>query len=122
IGPRLVRYLFRLVDSLPFFYFVGLTATLFTKQSVRIGDIAAGTLLVYDEAEAGSFDDAPSARGIERLGLEHAELVRDLLARWPELRSDTRTTLARRLLEREGPVPDDLGDNEVRARLDQLLK
>src|SRR5690606_39815337 len=109
IGPRLVRYLFRLVDSLPFFYFVGLTATLFTKQSVRIGDIAAGTLLVYDDAGAGTFDDAPSSRGIERLGLERAELVRDLLARWPELREDARALLARRLLEREGPVPEDLG-------------
>src|SRR5690606_23612672 len=81
----LVRNLFRPFDSLPFCYLVGLAATLLTKRYVRIGDIAAGTLLVYDDAEAGTFDDAPSSRGIERLGLERAELVRDLLARWPEL-------------------------------------
>jgi len=121
IGPLLVRNLFRLVDSLPFFYLVGLAATLLTKQCVRIGDIAAGTLLVYDDAEAGTFDDAPSSRGIERLGLERAELVRDLLTRWPELREDARALLARRLLEREEAVPKDIGDDELRARLERLL-
>lgn len=122
IGPLLVRNLFRLVDSLPFFYFVGLAATMLTKQSVRIGDIAAGTLLVYDEAEAGAFDDAPSSRGIARLGLERAELVRDLIARWPELRPDARSALARRLLERQEPVPEDLDDAALRERLVQLLR
>lgn len=121
VGPLLVRNLFRLVDSLPFFYFVGLATTLLTKQSVRIGDIAAGTLLVYDDARAGTFEDAPSSRGIERLGLERAELVRDLLTRWPELRSDARATLARRLLEHEETVPDSLGDDALRARLERLL-
>jgi uncharacterized RDD family membrane protein YckC len=121
IGPLLVRNLFRLVDSLPFLYLVGLVATLLTSQSVRIGDIAAGTLLVYDDAEAGTFDDAPSSRGIERLGLERAELVRDLLARWPELREDARSVLARRLLEREEPVPKELGADELRVRLERLL-
>jgi len=122
IGPLLVRNLFRLVDSLPFFYFVGLAATMLTRQSVRIGDIAAGTLLVYDEAEAGAFDDAPSSRGIARLGLERAELVRDLIARWPELRPNARSALARRLLEREEPVPEGLDDAALRERLEQLLR
>jgi len=122
VGPLLIRNLFRLIDSLPFLYLVGLVATMLTKQCVRIGDIAAGTLLVYDEAYAGTFDDAPTSRGIERLGLERAELVRDLIARWPELRPDARAGLARRLLEREGPVPEGLHDDELRARLEQLLK
>jgi len=122
IGPLLVRNLFRLVDSLPFFYFLGLAATMLTKQSVRIGDIAAGTLLVYDDPDAGTFDDAPSSGGIERLGLERAELVRDLLGRWPELRPESRAALARRLLERQGPVPDELGDDALRAKLEQLLR
>ncbi len=121
-GPLLLRNLFRLVDSLPVFYLVGLTVTLLTKQSVRVGDIAAGTLLIYDDAGAGSFDDAPSSRGIERLGLERAELVRDLLLRWPELRPATRADLARRVLEPIEPVAGQLDDAALRARLEQLLK
>lgn len=122
VGPLLVRNLFRLIDSLPFLYLVGLVATMLTKQCVRVGDIAAGTLLVYDDTDATAFDDAPTSRGIERLGLERAELVRDLLARWPELRQDARAALARRLLEHEGPVPEGLGDDALRERLEQLLK
>lgn len=122
IGPLLVRNLFRLVDSLPFLYIVGLVTTMLTKQCVRIGDIAAGTLLVYDQGDADAFDNAPSRGGVERLGLERAELVRDLIARWPELRQEARAELARRLLEREGAVPEGLGDDELRERLEQLLR
>src|SRR3954447_17291140 len=44
IGALLVRNVFRLVDSLPSFYAVGLLTTMVTKHAVRIGDIAAGTL------------------------------------------------------------------------------
>lgn len=121
-GPLLLRNLFRLVDSLPFFYLVGLAVTLLTKQSVRVGDIAAGTLLIYDDASAGSFDDAPSSRGIERLGLERAELVRDLLMRWPDVRPSMRAALAHRVLAPVEAVPEGLDDAALRARLEQLLK
>src|SRR5690606_4225634 len=53
----LVRNIFRLIDFLPFFYFVGLVTTMLTRHCVRLGDIAAGTLLVYDEADPATFDD-----------------------------------------------------------------
>src|SRR5690606_23004646 len=122
LGPLPVRNPLRPVDTRPFLYSLGLAATMLTKQTVRIGDIAAGTLLVYDDPDAGTFDDAPSSGGIERLGLERAELVRDLLGRWPELRPESRAALARRLLERQGPVPDELGDDALRAKLEQLLQ
>jgi uncharacterized RDD family membrane protein YckC len=48
IGALLIRNVFRLVDSLPLFYGVGLLATLVTKDQLRVGDMAAGTLLIYD--------------------------------------------------------------------------
>ena len=51
LGALLVRNVFRLVDSAPVAYAVGLVATLATREHVRIGDLAAGTLLVYQPAE-----------------------------------------------------------------------
>src|SRR5690606_2939401 len=71
----LVRNLFRLIDSLPFMYCVGLAATMLTRQSVRIGDIAAGTLLVYDDESDAALDDAVPPRGAELLELERASLA-----------------------------------------------
>lgn len=122
VGALLVRNVFRLVDSLPFLYCVGLTAAVLTQHSVRVGDMAAGTLLVYDDGNAATFDDAPSSRGIERLGLERAELVRDLLSRWHDLRPDTRRAFARQLLEQAHSLPAQAGDESLRHALEGLLK
>jgi uncharacterized RDD family membrane protein YckC len=45
----LLRNLLRVVDFLPLFYGVGLTSILFTRDSQRLGDLVAGTLVVYQE-------------------------------------------------------------------------
>ena len=45
----LLRNLLRVVDFLPLFYGVGLTSLLFTRDSQRLGDLVAGTLVVYQE-------------------------------------------------------------------------
>ena len=44
-----VRNLVRVVDALPGVYFVGIVAVLVTERSQRVGDLAAGTLVVYRE-------------------------------------------------------------------------
>lgn len=44
----LIRNAFRIIDSLPVLYFAGFLTTLLTAEHVRIGDLAAGTVLVYD--------------------------------------------------------------------------
>ena len=46
IGALVVRNMLRPIDSLVF-YAVGLASVLLTRQAVRIGDLAAGTLLIY---------------------------------------------------------------------------
>ena len=45
----LLRNLLRGVDFLPLFYGVGLTSLLLTRDSQRLGDLVAGTLVVYQE-------------------------------------------------------------------------
>jgi uncharacterized RDD family membrane protein YckC len=45
----LLRNLLRIVDFLPLFYGVGLTSLLLTRDSQRLGDLVAGTLVVYQE-------------------------------------------------------------------------
>lgn len=48
MGALVVRNVLRPIDSLVF-YAVGLTSVLLTRQAVRLGDLAAGTLLVYQD-------------------------------------------------------------------------
>jgi uncharacterized RDD family membrane protein YckC len=45
----LLRNLLRVVDFLPLFYGVGLASLLLTRDSQRVGDLVAGTLVVYQE-------------------------------------------------------------------------
>ena len=44
----MARNLVRYVDQIPFFYAVGVIAMFVTKQHQRLGDLAAGTLVVRD--------------------------------------------------------------------------
>lgn len=67
IGALLTRNVFRLVDSLPLFYGVGLVATIATREHVRIGDMAAGTLLVYDRVDPSLLKRPPATRPQTRL-------------------------------------------------------
>lgn len=48
LGAYLIRNVFRLVDNFPIFYGLGLILTMITRDHVRLGDLAAGTLIVYD--------------------------------------------------------------------------
>lgn len=106
----LIRNLFRLIDSLPLFYAVGLISCFITAESVRLGDLAAGTLLVED-AVAPAADPA-----------DGREIARGLLERWGSMAPARRRELARALLDRVGNgsvagLSADAGDEELRARL-----
>ena len=47
----MTRNLLRIVDSLPNFYVIGLISMLCTKQNKRLGDLAAGTIVVHERAD-----------------------------------------------------------------------
>lgn len=118
-GALLTRNLSRVIDSLPFAYLVGLTAVMLSERSQRIGDILAGTFLVYEHNEARSdIHDAATQRG----GTRGADLVKELLERWPDLDGSARRELARQLLSRFGIDFDPEADeSELHAALQNLL-
>lgn len=52
IGSVIIRNLMRFVDVLPFYYMVGIISLLATRRNQRLGDLAAGTMVVYDRPAA----------------------------------------------------------------------
>jgi uncharacterized RDD family membrane protein YckC len=102
VGALLLRNVFRLVDSLPLGYLVGLATTLFTTQHVRVGDLAAGTLLVVDQASTASFAGI-AALGGTKLDPRLADLAQEVLDRWKELDESAAARLARSLIARIEP-------------------
>lgn len=113
-GALLVRNVFRLVDSFPGLYCVGLLATLLTRQAVRIGDLAAGTVLVYErDAPARGAPWALVATGGTRFAA--LELAAELESRWGELAPATRAQLARELLRRLGVAEAELAGSDDAA-------
>jgi uncharacterized RDD family membrane protein YckC len=127
VGALLLRNVFRLVDALPAFYLIGLIVTMFTAQHVRIGDLAAGTLLIIDDAEAETSFASLGAAGSGKLDPRTAELIQELLDRWKELDPVPRRKLAQSLVARVEPQLDnvrilDLGDDSLHAKLAAAVK
>ena len=112
----LVRNLLRLVDILPTAYAVGVVSILVTKHGQRLGDLAAGTVMVYDvpaplpqQLHLGESPDRDRAtRGMDPAGLTPQEyaLVRSFLLRRysldPAARMRLATDLKARLNDRVG--------------------
>jgi uncharacterized RDD family membrane protein YckC len=126
-GALLMRNLFRLIDSMPAFYVVGLGCCLLTDKRVRLGDLVAGTVLVLEEADASkALARLGAAMQRSALPLEALRLVQDLLDRWPHLEEVRRGRLAREVLARLDPGFDlgrdsALDDAALRTRLEALL-
>jgi uncharacterized RDD family membrane protein YckC len=104
-GSIVVRNLFRLVDSLPAMYVVGLAATIATRRNQRIGDLAAGTVLIYDDGgKPESLEGISGAGEASGISTGQAELVQDLIDRWATLDPEDRLQLASALLARLDPA------------------
>ena len=115
IGALLVRNIFRLIDSLPAFYVLGLTVAFLTPKQVRIGDIAAQTVLVYEEKPKTRTIDVVAAMA-ESTSFSHAqvEVLQELLERWQELGKEVRVNLAIQFLESlDEKVPGNFRKHEL---------
>lgn len=128
LGALLTRNVFRLVDSLPVFYGVGLVATLVTKDHLRIGDMAAGTLLAYEHTDVALPERPASPARESVLNTADAEIANDLLLRWSSLDPTARRSLATAIVSRYGPVTTNVSatvatsDSALRAQLETLTQ
>jgi uncharacterized RDD family membrane protein YckC len=119
------RNLLRIIDYLPAFYLVGVIAMMCTKRHQRLGDLAAGTIVVHERsdeqpllvergtsimpaqhapgydslASAAAAQDASSlpADAVARLGADDLLLIESFFARALDLSLATRAEIAARI-------------------------
>ena len=106
-GQIVIRNLFRVIDSMPFLYFVGGLFAGLTPKSQRLGDLAAHTIVVQrmklsppDLAQItgdhyNSFINHPHliARCRQKISPELADLILDAILRRKQLDPDARVQL-----------------------------
>ena len=113
----LTRNLLRAVDFLPFLYGVGLVSMLLSRDFKRLGDLAAGTVVVYQPEKAEANKNIPAAAAIAppvALELEEQRAVLDLAER--------STTLTQERVEELAELPTPLvGSLEGRRAAQRLL-
>lgn len=99
VAALLVRNVFRLLDSLPALYVVGLVSVALTRQHVRIGDLAAGLVLVYDSSVSKKQIKAATNLALDStLPAAKQELLLELLERWSSMEINARIRLGEKLL------------------------
>jgi uncharacterized RDD family membrane protein YckC len=113
----LTRNLLRAADFLPLFYGVGLIAMLANRDFKRLGDLAAGTLVVYGSSEKEPQRHIPEAAPIAppvALDLEEQRAVLELAER--------SATLTRERFEELSELPTPLvGRTERAAAASRIL-
>jgi uncharacterized RDD family membrane protein YckC len=111
-----IRNLVRLIDFMPAYYGIGVVTMFINAQSRRLGDLAAGTLVVYDRPtvtleslkakpgwhkRAQTSTDVSVTLPIERLTSQDIEMAEEFLNRQHEFTGSqaTRAAVARRIAE-----------------------
>ncbi len=128
-----IRNLVRAVDFLPISYAAGVVAMFADAKSRRLGDLAAGTLVVWDQAArplappiatlpgAEMHPRSPRNLQLERLAAGEIEIAEDFLRRRTSLanRAELARHLATTLAQRLGLPQESIGDAE--ALLEEIV-
>ena len=135
--PAAVRNIVRIVDFLPVLYSVGVVSVLATPRNQRLGDLAAGTLVLRVGSPAAASGVPGAARpapapslapaggagwDLTAVSRDDERVVRSFLSRRDELAPEPRARVAAELARRLEPVvvgPDRTGGDE--AFLEQVL-
>ncbi|CAN5693207.1 hypothetical protein BH10ACT1_BH10ACT1_02550 [soil metagenome] len=133
-----VRNVVRVVDALPGVYLVGIASVLLTDRAQRVGDLAAGTLVVHTtkrQAAVGggstfaavpsgpavAMPDGGSGWDVSTVTAEEVAALRSFLARRSDLdpshRADLAQTLAFQVLPKVAGVPLDGGPEAFLERI-----
>jgi uncharacterized RDD family membrane protein YckC len=129
--PSCVRNVMRLVDILPALYAIGMLCIFVTPRNQRLGDLAAGTLIVRERPGGMRAASAPSGHAVapgsedgwdvSAVSPQDVGTVRQFLGRRAELEPAARAELARELERRLRPLvagaPERLDAEEFLERL-----
>lgn len=115
-----LRNILRIVDSLPGFYLVGILFVLFTRNNQRLGDLAAGTIVVRERRQTTALPPRPRVEpasadtpgpatadmalyDVSAVSYDDLATVRRFLDRRATLTPEARGRLAREMAARLGP-------------------
>jgi uncharacterized RDD family membrane protein YckC len=107
VYDALARNLLRIVDQIPGIYAIGVVVMLFSKQSKRLGDYVAGTVVVHEQSieEARPFAETgagAAAMDTSRVTIEEFQLIEAFLQRRDSLESGVRRGMAAQIARRLG--------------------
>lgn len=121
LTESIIRNLIRIIDFLPAFYGLGVVVMFVNAQSRRLGDLAAGTLVVRDQADLTleNLSEAPR----RQLRLQIPTYIIEQVADWPlERLSDTDIQLVEDYLYRRTALENgpQLGQQILRRMLARM--
>jgi len=97
----------RIVDVLPGMYGVGLISIFLSRQSKRLGDYVAGTVVVHEKTLEGvrpyvatTVDETLPPIDAAKVTLEEVQLIETFLNRRDNLEPAVRTTMASQITDR----------------------
>jgi uncharacterized RDD family membrane protein YckC len=105
----ILRNVVRIADQLPGIYAVGIVSVFLTERSQRLGDLAAGTVVVHEHVEGSAprafatlqaTPAAPTSHGATNLTPEEISVVELFFRRRDQLDGHARVRAARRIAER----------------------
>ena len=103
----IVRNALRIVDVLPGMYGVGLISIFLSRQSKRLGDYVAGTVVVHEKTLEGvrpyvatTVDETLPPIDAAKVTLEEVQLIETFLNRRDNLEPAVRTTMASQITDR----------------------
>ena len=112
VSESIIRNLVRLIDLLPTAYGVGVVTMFINHNSRRVGDLAAGTIVIHDRqiddllyfsqlrpgivSTLASIKDIPEGFPVERVSQNELQIIEEFLARRQNL--SNRLALARHIL------------------------
>lgn len=108
-----IRNLVRVIDLLPGNYTVGVASIMLSREARRIGDIAAGTVVIRAVKALSDFSPAGAHP-------EKTELVRDFLERRDEMTPEGRYQTASAILAALGEQPGTWDEPMIAGRLADL--
>ncbi|MGC9992578.1 MAG: RDD family protein [Candidatus Cybelea sp.] len=125
-GASLIRNLIRVGEALLGYYILAAISALISPENKRLGDLAAGTIVVRDAPLAtprslGARDEEPTYASTAYLAGEERALIKRFLERRDTLAPDRRKALAAHLAARvRARVPADLAGLEDEPLLERL--